>query len=144
MVVVAAVDRSDGARVVEQARTMANAHGLPLHVVHTLAEGELRDLERASFDATGESIDMERIEGLAEEIATEAVEEAGTEADEVVGLVGKPSQRVLEYATDVDASYIVVGGRKRSSVGKVLFGSVTQSILLNADCPVLTVMGTDA
>ncbi|WP_338739998.1 universal stress protein [Haloplanus salilacus] len=141
MVIVAAVDRSGGERVVEQAREMADAHGLPLHVVHTLAESELRDLERASFDATGESIDMERIEGLAEEIAADAVEEATVEADEVVGLVGKPSQRILEYAEDVDASYIVVGGRKRSSVGKVLFGSVTQSILLNADCPVLTVMG---
>ena len=140
MVVVAAVDRSGGERIVEEGRKTADAHGLPLHVVHTLSEADFRDLERASYDTSGKSLDMEQITSLAETIAEEAVTEAGVEAEEVVGLVGKPSQRVLEYADDVDADYVVVGGRKRSSVGKVLFGSVTQSILLNAECPVITVM----
>jgi len=83
---------------------------------------------------------MDRIEAIAAEIAEEAVGDAGLKANEIVGLVGKPSQRVLEYAENVGASYLVIGGRKRSSVGKVLFGSVTQSILLNAGCPVLTIM----
>ncbi|AXG05194.1 universal stress protein [Haloplanus rubicundus] len=140
MVVVAAVDRSGGERIVEEGRKTADAHGLPLHVVHTISEADFRDLERASYDTSGKSLDMAQIESLAETIAEEAVTEAGVEAEEVVGLVGKPSQRVLEYADDVDADYVVVGGRKRSSVGKVLFGSVTQSILLNAECPVITVM----
>ncbi|RCU47445.1 universal stress protein [Haloplanus salinus] len=140
MVVVAAVDRSGGERIVNEGRKTADAHGLSLHVVHTLSESEFRDLERASYEASGKSLDMEQIESLAETIAGEAVTNADVEADEVVGLVGKPSQRVLEYAADVDADYIVVGGRKRSSVGKVLFGSVTQSILLNASSPVVTVM----
>jgi nucleotide-binding universal stress UspA family protein len=140
MVVVAAVDRSGGERIVNEGRKTADAHGLPLHVVHTLSEADFRDLERASYDTSGKSLDMEQITSLAETIAEEAVTEAGVEAEEIVGLVGKPSQRVLEYADDVDADYVVVGGRKRSSVGKVLFGSVTQSILLNAECPVITVM----
>jgi nucleotide-binding universal stress UspA family protein len=140
MVVVAAVDRSGGDQILEEARKTADAHGLPLHVVHTLSEADFRDLERASYETSGQTLDMEEIKSLAKTIAEEAVEKAGIEVDEIVGLVGKPSQRVLEYAEDADADYIVVGGRKRSSVGKVLFGSVTQSILLNADCPVLTVM----
>ena len=140
MVVVAAVDRSGGERIVNEGRKTADAHGLSLHVVHTLSEADFRDLERASYETSGQSLDMEQIESLAETIAGEAVTNADVEADEVVGLVGKPSQRVLEYAADVDADYIVVGGRKRSSVGKVLFGSVTQSILLNASSPVVTVM----
>jgi nucleotide-binding universal stress UspA family protein len=140
MVVVAAVDRSGGERIVKEGRKTADAHGLPLHVVHTLSEADFRDLERASYETSGESLDMEQITSLAEAIATEAVTEADVEAEEIVGLVGKPSQRVIEYAEDVGANYIVVGGRKRSSVGKVLFGSVTQSILLNASSPVVTVM----
>lgn len=140
MVVVAAVDRSGGERIVEEGRTTADAHGLALHVVHTLSEADFRDLERASYETSGTALDMEQIESVAITIAREAVSDAGVEADEVVGLVGKPSQRVIEYAADVDADYLVVGGRKRSSVGKVLFGSVTQSILLNAECPVVTVM----
>lgn len=141
MVIVAAVDRAGGERIVEEARKMADAHGVPLHVIHTMPEGEFRDRERTSFEESGESIGMEQIKALAADIAEEAVENAGVESDETVGLVGKPSQRVIEYADNVDASYLVIGGRKRSSVGKVLFGSVTQSILLNAECPVLTIMG---
>jgi nucleotide-binding universal stress UspA family protein len=140
MVVVAAVDRSGGERIVAEGRKTAGAHGLALHVVHTLSEADFRDLERASYETSGTSLDMGQIESVATTIAQEAASNAGVEADEVVGLVGKPSQRVIEYAEDVDADYLVVGGRKRSSVGKVLFGSVTQSILLNADCPVVTVM----
>lgn len=140
MVVVAAVDRSGGERIVREGRKTADAHGLPLHVVHTLSEADFRDLERASYETSGQTLDMEQIKSLATTIAEEAVAEAGVDVDEIVGLVGKPSQRVLEYADSVDADYVVVGGRKRSSVGKVLFGSVTQSILLNAECPVITVM----
>lgn len=37
-------------------------------------------------------------------------------------------------ARDVDA--IVLGGRKRSKMGSLLFGSVSTDVLLNADCPV--------
>jgi nucleotide-binding universal stress UspA family protein len=52
---------------------------------------------------------------------------------------GDPAECILELAADIDASAIVLGGRKRSPVGKVLFGSVTQSILLTADRPVTVI-----
>ncbi len=47
---------------------------------------------------------------------------------------------ILRYANDEGVDEIVLGGRKRSPAGKALFGSVTQSVILNTDLPV-TVTG---
>lgn len=51
-----------------------------------------------------------------------------------------PTQAILDVSKDIDADQIVMAGRKRTPVGKVLFGSVTQSVLLNADVPVTVVV----
>lgn len=45
----------------------------------------------------------------------------------------------LAEATALDASLIVIGIRKRSTVGKLILGSNAQRILLDASVPVLTV-----
>ena len=39
----------------------------------------------------------------------------------------------------LDAELLVIGARRRSPVGKLFLGSVTQSIILHADVPVLVV-----
>lgn len=64
------------------------------------------------------------------------------ESDNVtfIGRVGRPDDEILTAAGTFDARYIVIGGRKRSPVGKALFGSTTQAVLLNATRPVMTVM----
>ena len=56
------------------------------------------------------------------------------------GRVGEPVKEILDEAERSDVRYIVIGGRKRTPVGKTVFGSITQSILLNADRPVMAVM----
>lgn len=140
MVIVTAIDRSGSEQnVVREGQALANAYDEPLHVVHCLEESEFRDLERTSYEQTGQTVGMDELEQFATEIARDAI--AG-DADEgkAVGLVGNPTQRLLDYAADVDARYLVVGGRQQSPVGKVVFGSITQSILLEADRPVVTVM----
>jgi len=47
---------------------------------------------------------------------------------------------ILRYAENKGVDEIVLGGRKRSPAGKAIFGSVTQSVILNTDLPV-TVTG---
>lgn len=53
---------------------------------------------------------------------------------------GEPAEQIIEAAAAVDADLIALAGRRRSPAGKVLFGSVTQSILLSAERPVLVAM----
>jgi nucleotide-binding universal stress UspA family protein len=53
-----------------------------------------------------------------------------------------PEEAIVALAREVDADQIVMAGRKRTPVGKAVFGSVTQSVLLKADLPV-TVTSTE-
>jgi len=57
----------------------------------------------------------------------------------IEGAVGDPGDRMVEMADTTDADIVVVGGRERSPAGKALFGSVAQSIMLDAPCPTLYV-----
>jgi nucleotide-binding universal stress UspA family protein len=68
--------------------------------------------------------------------AVEVLEEGGVDC-EVAETSGDPVDEIVDTADDLDADLIVVAGRKRSPTGKVLFGSVTQSVILNAERPVL-------
>jgi len=53
---------------------------------------------------------------------------------------GDPAETIVAVADEIDADTIAITGRKRSAVGKVLFGSVTQSVLLSANRPVHVVI----
>ncbi len=57
---------------------------------------------------------------------------------------GDPAERILEVAADRDVDMIAVAGRRRSPTGKALFGSVTQSVVLGADRPVVVCHEDDA
>jgi nucleotide-binding universal stress UspA family protein len=68
--------------------------------------------------------------------ATEILEEHGIDV-RVTESSGDPADQILDAAKNKDADLIVVSGRKRSPTGKALFGSVTQSVILSADRPVM-------
>jgi nucleotide-binding universal stress UspA family protein len=71
--------------------------------------------------------------------------EQGVDA-EVVNLYAadEPSELIVEQATVHAARLIVIGLRRRSSVGKILLGSTAQAVLFNAPCPVLSVRAEQA
>jgi len=79
-------------------------------------------------DSFPETVDVIR-DGLdAEGIKTTAIRRHGDVAEEI-----------LARGAYEDVNLIIIGGRKRSPVGKALFGSVTQAVLLGADRPVMVV-----
>jgi nucleotide-binding universal stress UspA family protein len=50
-----------------------------------------------------------------------------------------PAEEILRVAADKDARLIVIGVRRRTPVGKLILGSTSQQVLLDAQCPVLAV-----
>ena len=60
------------------------------------------------------------------------------------GDLGDPSDTVVQVAQRRDARLVVLGLRARTPVGKLVFGSTAQRILLDATCPVLAVKPTMA
>lgn len=71
-------------------------------------------------------------------VVTELLEEGGVDY-EVHESVGEPAETILAAAGERDSDAIVIGIQKRSPVGKVLFGSVAQGVILDSDRPVTTV-----
>ena len=46
---------------------------------------------------------------------------------------------LIKLANETNIDEIVIGVKRRSKVGKFLFGSTTQYIILHATCPVVTI-----
>lgn len=46
---------------------------------------------------------------------------------------------IVNYAKEQGADEIIIGVKSRSKVGKLLFGSTAQHVILTATCPVTTV-----
>jgi len=67
---------------------------------------------------------------------------AGVEHEVRQSVGGDVADQVLDVVREVDADVLVIGLRHRTPVGKILMGSVTQRLLLEAPCPVLAVKPT--
>ncbi|GAB2482441.1 universal stress protein [Promicromonospora xylanilytica] len=97
-----------------------------LLVVNSAREGSLVE----STVATDE--DLSRVLALAQDAGVRAEVVRGTHRDDF-------TDEILDLAEQHDATLIVIGLRRRSTVGKFIMGSVAQRILLQADHPVLAV-----
>lgn len=142
MLVIAGIDAERGERVASEAARLAAAFDADLQLLHVTESSEYADRERSAVREGEAPADFEELE--AEAAAT--AEAAGASLDrpfEAVGRVGEPGKVLVEAAGTDEASYLVVGARHRSPVGKAVFGSVTQSVLLNSSVPVLCVYPED-
>lgn len=126
--IVAGIDKST-----DRGRAIAGAiTGIPVDVdaVHVTLLHDFAD------NPEGASVDQVQSVRRARDI----LEEAGFEVD-LAESSGDPANEILDLADEVDADMIVLAGRKRTPTGKVLFGSVTQNVILGTDRSVLVCSG---
>jgi nucleotide-binding universal stress UspA family protein len=88
-------------------------------------------LDPSADEAQRQPEDLESVASVIEFFESEGVEyQTAKDRSDPVGAI-------IDQADLHDADEIVLGGRKRSPAGKVLFGSVTMSVLRNTDIPVV-------
>ncbi|SFS03476.1 Nucleotide-binding universal stress protein, UspA family [Halomicrobium zhouii] len=118
------VDR-DEPRALSQAETVSelphSAEEVHVTLLHVFTNNE----EGASVNQVGSVRE-----------AQERMAEAGIEVD-LAEQSGDPAAEILDYADEADVDLICLAGRKRTPAGKVLFGSVTQSVILGTEKAVL-------
>ncbi|MDY0220080.1 MAG: universal stress protein [Desulfobacterium sp.] len=51
----------------------------------------------------------------------------------------EPGEDIVSFAKEKNVDEIIIGVKSRSKVGKLLFGSTAQAVILRAPCPVVTV-----
>lgn len=97
---------------------------------------ERRSLEDEDVRPEPVATVLDRKELIRELAAT--FEDAGVEY-EIRGDVGDPAERIVAMADELDADFVAVGGRNRSSARQRLFGSVSQEILQSVGRPVISI-----
>lgn len=78
------------------------------------------------------------------EIRCPVSDSSGSGGDQAVGIErllaeGDPTHEILRVAEEVKADLIVMGSHGRGGLAHMLLGSVAESVLRRAPCPVLTV-----
>lgn len=118
-------------RAVEYGADLAQRLGATLtllHAVEPLGVALPQALAEAQMVGATESL-----EGMVKELAAR-----GVSADFAVRM-GPAARETIDLARERKADLIVMGTHGRSGLSRLLVGSVAESLLRHADCPVLTV-----
>ena len=115
---------------------LANSTNSELHVV-TVAPGY------PSYDVRNPSVvdqHREQAEDILNEQAAKIEQEGGTVAEKHLRIAERcRAQQIVQVAEDIAAGLIIMGSRGLGGVRRALMGSVSDSVVRHAHCPVLVV-----
>jgi nucleotide-binding universal stress UspA family protein len=132
---------TDGSREAQLALTtaadLAKSTDSELHVVHV---GELPIIyhpERHAYRAGYEEHEKEAQQLL--EAQVDRIEGVGTTEAQAHLRMGRADEEIVELAQSIDAGLIVMGSRGHGRLRRALVGSVSESVVRHAHCPVTIV-----
>ena len=129
---------TDGSREAELAATtaveLANSTNSELHVVHV---GEFVPTLLAQTEVEPARLEREAQRILDEQVRS--VEEAGGNVREAHLRLGRADEEIVDLAHEIAAGFIVMGSRGRGRIRRALMGSVSDSVVRHAHCPVTIV-----
>lgn len=106
-------------------------------VEHAKLRGE--DLMVVNASRTDDADDADRLSPEARDELQKRLEDMGVSARVHRTHGDDVSAEILRIALDEAASLLVIGIRHRSAVGKLVLGSTAHRLIMDAQCPVLTV-----
>ncbi|MBC7815921.1 MAG: universal stress protein [Planctomycetaceae bacterium] len=121
------------------ARAMAEAFHADLHLMHVLEEPYVTAVDPASFVPAPSFYEEIETETRARLVRLLADWEPLQPHVEIVSSRGSPFVEILRYAKEHGIDLIVLGTHGRGPIAHMLMGSVAETIVRKAPCPVLTV-----
>jgi len=122
----------DGSRVAEDVLKLAQKHAVAfkaeVYIVTSLEQGP--SLKKEDIDKAESKLEKIRKPFRAEDIPCEARTSVSYQS---------PGEDLVNFAKENDIDEIILGVRRRSKVGKLVFGSTAQYVILEAPCPVVAV-----
>ena len=131
----------DAVKAAQMASDVANVSGSELHVLHV---GNMKDFhiapgaEQSFSSRTGTLGEVREMAEQTLEAAVKQVEETGGTVAEAHMRLGDPDDEILRFCEEQgDFGLIVIGSRGLGPVKRRLMGSVSESVVRHAHCPVL-------
>ena len=122
----------DGSNVSKEAVSLAQQHAVTFKaeiiIAHSMVGGP--EVPRKDFQIAENNIEHEKIRLLDNNVPCESILS-------VRGL--QAGEDLVQLAKENNVDEIIIGVRRRSKVGKLLFGSTAQYVILTAPCPVVSV-----
>ena len=125
-------------------------HAAELAAVHDATIDAVYVVNLASFSGVPSEGSWEGVSKALEREGEEALDVVETTCSthdvpvERVRLEGRPSQRIVEYATNQGADLIVMGTHGRGGLDRLLLGSVAERVVRSAPVPVMTVQAGES
>jgi nucleotide-binding universal stress UspA family protein len=129
---------TDGSREAELAATtavdLAKGTNSELHVVHV---GQFLPTLLAQTEVEPVQLEREAQQLLDEQVRR--VEEAGGTVKAAHLRLGRADEEIVDLAQEIGAGFIVMGSRGHGRMRRALMGSVSESVVRHAHCPVTIV-----
>ena len=135
---------AESARAADMAVGLSNGLGSELHLVHVghvpsvyvPPESKVLDPEKLQ-DRMRERVEGETRERLEEEVRK--IREAGGEVAKAHARFGRIDKEIVHLAEELHADLVILGSRGFDPIRRAVMGSVSDSVVRYAHCPVLVV-----
>lgn len=135
---------AESARAADMAVGLSNRLGSELHLVHVghvpsvyvSPESKVLDPEKLQ-DRMRERVEGETRERLEEEVRK--IREAGGEVAKAYARFSRADKEIVHLAEELHADLVIVGSRGFDPIRRAVMGSVSDSVVHYAHCPVLVV-----